>query len=1575
MSTSPSPQAHTRTSILAGRYAIRRKLGSGSLGTVYLARDVYTRRPVALKVISTEGLIGDAVAHMQQEFQAIASLRHPQIASAYDFGYIEEGSVPFYTREYIQGSPLSPGPPWGRPARAFLRPIVDLLEALRYLHDHETLHLDIHAGNLIVADDPDRGGVLIDFGIPRSLEEPRLSVSAAMPPEIAGGGQAVPQSDLFLVGRLLLYRLTGRAGGRAQLPREIPRWGSRLTLELERILQKALNPAVKGRFQSALEFRDALCSALGETAVRPSGEEPNDLTLGREKELEAVEEALRDAASGLPALVWFAGDHGLGKTRLLSEARLRAQLRGLDVVEAAFLAVPGAGPVLVNALRSRWRRRPRWVEALASRHGGTPQARAQRAADSFFAEEAPPQVLLVDDLHLADGQSQVLVDALVSECAARRQKRIPGHGVALIVTSTALPPRRVEKRALRRLRPLRPGEAGRLFRAYLRPLKPPKGLVERAVVAAEGSPLGVRRLAVALKGEWERSGVIPETAELPPLLPETQSVGRGLPRVSPLESEVYATLAAVGRPMSREELSAALEIEGSSVRSCLRRLVKVEAVSAHGRGVSRRYWLSPAEGETIATQFRRARLRRIHLRLADLITRKQRRSPRDRESLARHLLAAGRRSEGIGAALQAAQLLRKNGSFDRAVRLLEQAGSGKARMRERLVLAEEISSIAEESGDHDKGISVMEPFYRGEKGRLLATDAVRVRRRLGLHYHRSGRAEKALAVFEEAQRRARPARDMEDLIFIDSELAELYIFRGRHDDADAACRRGLERAGRLPGGEEFRSRMEVVLRASLGHLELRRLSLVRAREELEAALRLSRRFGTTAERAAILTNLGVAENQMNEFSRARNRFLQAERILLGAGKRRSVIKIATNLAVIAAKLGDRDEARLQVERAAQLVRHYPGERLEFFVTYSRAIVACLFGEVRAAVEALATALPLGRKLGDGYLVSFGEVYLAEACLASGRYLDALRALEEASRRAEKEGPPLLLRMVHSRLFLVESLLGRRRRAARSEKVLEETARTDVVLLEVWNDLFTGLGRTLSGESDTEDFRRAIHTFRRLKVSFGERFARVLCLLEALSTGKKGEIRRQLEEMGERRGGPHLFLSVAEPLAKAEALLSLGEIELAETWLAEASGAIVGSSFLELDWRIEFLRARIALRRRDTGDARRQLHRSLHTRDLLSRLVPPRARERFLSHPRFAGLNELASRLENIRSVHWSTEQLRRSEGYAGIVGRSSAMVRVFQTIERLRGQDISVLLRGETGTGKDLVARAIHDGSLRRQGPFLEIHCAALPAELFESELFGFEAQAFTGAQEGRPGLLETAEGGTLLLDEVAQLSETLQAKLLRFLDSGRFRRLGGRAQRRVDVRLISSTSADLEEAVRNGKFRADLYYRVRGVEIRLPPLRERRGDVPVLAKHFLEEHAQRLDRPVQMLREDAVALLESHSWPGNVREFETVLLRVLISMSRPETIGAPQLRAVLLPERRPLVDKQTLESRELEDLKLEVEREYLAHLFASVRGDPEKMMQKLGLKRTQLYARFRKLGLDVRELRRELPQRSGRGG
>ncbi|NPA48961.1 MAG: sigma-54-dependent Fis family transcriptional regulator [Thermodesulfobacteria bacterium] len=252
-----------------------------------------------------------------------------------------------------------------------------------------------------------------------------------------------------------------------------------------------------------------------------------------------------------------------------------------------------------------------------------------------------------------------------------------------------------------------------------------------------------------------------------------------------------------------------------------------------------------------------------------------------------------------------------------------------------------------------------------------------------------------------------------------------------------------------------------------------------------------------------------------------------------------------------------------------------------------------------------------------------------------------------------------------------------------------------------------------------------------------------------------------------------------------------------------------------------------------------------------------------------------------RRLRRENEYLRRKLwqewGYGEIIGKSAPMRRVFALIEKVADTDSTVLILGESGTGKELVARAIHAASDRREGPFIPVNCGAIPEELLESELFGHEKGAFTGAIKTRIGRFELAHGGTIFLDEIAEMSPKLQVKLLRVLQEKTFERVGGTRAIKVDIRVIAATNKDLEKEVREGRFREDLYYRLNVIPIRLPSLRERVEDIPLLVEHFLARFSHRKKREIKGITKEALECLMRHDWPGNVRELENVIERMVI--------------------------------------------------------------------------------------------------
>jgi putative PEP-CTERM system response regulator len=327
------------------------------------------------------------------------------------------------------------------------------------------------------------------------------------------------------------------------------------------------------------------------------------------------------------------------------------------------------------------------------------------------------------------------------------------------------------------------------------------------------------------------------------------------------------------------------------------------------------------------------------------------------------------------------------------------------------------------------------------------------------------------------------------------------------------------------------------------------------------------------------------------------------------------------------------------------------------------------------------------------------------------------------------------------------------------------------------------------------------------------------------------------------------------------------------------------------------------------------------------------------------------------------EQLQESYRFENIIGRSLPMLQVFEVIKKVARSEANVLIVGESGTGKELVARSIHVNSARVAKPFVPVDCASLPENLLESELFGHEKGAFTGAHMTRPGLFEYANGGTVFLDEVGDLGGNLQAKLLRVLQERQIRRVGGNRLIPVDVRVISATNRDLEEVVKRAEFREDLFYRLNVISIPLPPLRERKGDVPLIAHHYLRKYVASSGKRITGIAPETLALLESHRWPGNVRELQNVIERAVVLAEHegllpedlPEHIRVREAGAVAAESRPDLPMK-----RAKDEWTRTFEKEYLRSLLRRHQGNISQAARAAGVDRKTIHRLLKKHGLDA---------------
>ena len=348
----------------------------------------------------------------------------------------------------------------------------------------------------------------------------------------------------------------------------------------------------------------------------------------------------------------------------------------------------------------------------------------------------------------------------------------------------------------------------------------------------------------------------------------------------------------------------------------------------------------------------------------------------------------------------------------------------------------------------------------------------------------------------------------------------------------------------------------------------------------------------------------------------------------------------------------------------------------------------------------------------------------------------------------------------------------------------------------------------------------------------------------------------------------------------------------------------------------------------------------------------------------------ATRMEQTLQFH--QERQARGAGLRALVGDSPAMRTLIGTLEQVQaagrrvadGDLPAIFIHGETGTGKELVARSIHFDGPRRDGPFVEVNCATIPSHLLEAELFGHEKGAFTDARQRKIGLVESADGGTLFLDEIGEIDHGLQAKLLKLLEEKTIRRVGSVTERKVNLRIISATNRDLEQMVREGKFRSDLYFRLRIISIKVPPLRERGDDILLLARHFLEAHGRRYGKPGLSFTQEAECALSQYYWPGNVRELRNMLEQtVLLTPTDMITPGQLGLCPSLVPvsSQEPAFDAETMSAIALPRHRVnlaEAEKELVEKTLERAGWNVTRSAKLLGLSRDMMRYRIEKLGL-----------------
>lgn len=1352
------------------------------------------------------------------------------------------------------------------------------------------------------------------------------------------------------------------------------------------------------RLNAAWETGIPLETPATRAARLESGDPP-----GRDREIEAVVSALEFPEPGSnaprrPRVALLCGDVGTGKTRLLRSIAARFVARGWDVLRPSL-----AAPEPVEDRLASWRDRAGNRETLVLLDGietaqevaaffldhvaREPSAPPLRIAAALRPQEVAHATLgkLLGDVGIVPSLTRVdlgpLEDASVEAMAARvaGAGTLPAARRAWLVETGG-------RNAFATAELLAEGTWGRGAAKGLSPLD--RALANRI----EGlSPAARARLEILAALDVDApSALVDDLAAdgTDGATPRAELLALGLARETGtiLGVASRALAAAVRGTMDSEAIRATAERAA--------RWHEERGVAASAAGTIARLWSRAKDAEKVLEWADRAATREQeagrptdaaeHLALG--IRHLARRDPRRRTWRLRHgeaLLAAGL-NEAAARAFGAAATL----AADDAERVEARAKQGYA-----LALASRF----------DRAEAVGKEVLAAADSLGRNVEAAQGHRILGIVASRRGRGEEGRKHFEKAIRLVDGSKDQmlhaELLQGLASTLANM-----ESQEAEEAARKALEAA--MSVGHRI---AELKCQVSLVGLAMRRKDTTEAKRLAEASLQLATDLGTRELRLYLLnrfSQLTMTEGNASESLRWVRLALE-ESLYLGLEARAA--DASAGVLEQLQLLGRSAEA---VVFGENILNRWSDFADPYFAIYAPVILAAARMESsppdgEGAAADLRRALAAARGTGSPRQLGFALVFEVQRRLLAREARD--ESIERELRQVLEVHRDYLDPEISFRWHLVEA--ERQLWEGGSELALAEARRAEAIAISMEQGALQAQARDLAGAalaaldrtedareerrkaralldaaaakiSDPDDRRsflarpvfRRIHEGQRNEQAAGEqRLLALYDMIRALNSENDPEallasiLEMALRAVGAERG----MILLTDPLTGTISVRLWRNLEKETVDDVEAfSRSIVaqageGKSILALDagnddrfkdlksvslYRIRSLMC-VPLRSRGTIvgtvylDSRRE-GRMFTQEDL--RFV-----EAFADHAALA--------LENARSRAALIDENRRLKAVVGerasfgnLIGRSAPMQRIFDLLERIVPSEITVLVLGESGTGKELVAKAIHFGGPRKDKPFLSENCAAIPETLLESILFGHVRGAFTSADRDRPGLFEQAHGGTLFLDEVGDMSPGMQARLLRALQEGEIRRVGGEQTIRVDVRVIAATNKELETEVQAGRFREDLYYRLNVLAIRMPSLRERPGDVPLLVGHLLERIAKERGRTPPHVQEDVLALFERYAWPGNVRQLENILQRLsLLAGDGPVTIEVLKeddgLRRVFLGEDLPAAAPMSLARTEADQIR---------RALKETAGNRDRAARLLGISRATIYRKIKEYGL-----------------
>ncbi|RMH69225.1 MAG: GAF domain-containing protein [Gemmatimonadetes bacterium] len=1570
------------------RYILDQRLGEGSSGTVFAAWDTQAERHVALKQLAQRQFS----ERFRREFSILTRLDHPNILKVHDFGMTDEG-IAYFTMELLPEGALTPAAFVGQ--EASVRNLGDqVCQGLAVVHLRRIVHGDIKPENILMS--RERIFKLMDFGLSTDFEVLRTSglagTLAYMSPERIRGVRNDPRSDLYALGVMLYQLISGEfpfsiatisdciQGHLYQSPQPLTDFPD-LWRIIERLLQK--NPAE--RYQTAEDVRAVLYhTESGMTA--PVFCKTGDF-VNRSAEQDRLIQFARDQRAGVLSI---GGKKGIGKSRLLREIKFRLQLEGFPV----FVVSPKSGGItlqpLVQAVLQHYPAEdvaPQLVKILPTHPDFAGIAPAETPEDLFYDQVAAylahalselQMIVLADDRDRWDTLSMAIFDQLCEQTQTPIFYTEENHTAADI-----------------RLRPLARTDLQDLIYFVLGRIDDPNRLLESVLVQSQGNPgqaeewihtLIDQRLLVYRQGQWHVHHA--ELAQFEGSLDVEALFITRLEQRPADDRQVLNWLAVAHQPVSAQVIADVTGRPLPAIYGILTDLLRDNWVTESEFG----YQLARIEYQQ-ALYHHLADVATWHARLAAVL---EALNGDSWEDLAFHFEAAQHYEKAYEYVTKLSKQATRQGLYSLAIQY-NQKGLAlvqhlEDRQQDAFYLQLEIARLYRLAAKFDEAIDIYRQVHEQAKQMnelKLVADSISD---MGTVYLDQGDWQTARRYFEEALSYHQQSDNPVGMAVALGNIGATYFNSYQYDPAIESFEQALVYA-RQSGKERL-----IALNAlNLG-------SVYYSKGQFAAAVAQYRITRDIAEQKKQHIWILLASSNISWVGVARGEVTEAQQVIAYAAEQFQTAKKIKNwidsilrLGKIAYFQGQYDVARSYFEQVIIATEAVVVPRIDAFFWLGLVHFEC------HDVEPFITCLREALALATDHQQTKEEMLIRLWLSPSAARLDEITIPDPELHILGG----LRVMQYHLVQGSAEHLTGV---LERLQAHLQDFPHVYWVA-EV--DRLTGLLAWQQGEYEQAQhyLTKAIRQFDHLKNRTKAHQTRYY-LNSTRPTDVPVGLLDQIAALNQARDLPTLIDRTVD------AVISLSGAERGFIMLADEQGTLrfqtargLNREALDGD---EFAISRTIVRQAyetaqpvvvdDTSTQTLPVTRSIVDLELrmiiclpLLKFSPPSVTptdpplgvlyvDATVENPHFskdqllvltALAQQAAIAIENVRlteklvsKIDLLSEQLSERFQFGQIIGKSRPMQQLYRQLEVISEQNVTVLITGETGTGKELVARAIHYNSPRKAAPFVAINCAALPENLLESELFGHEKGAFTGAIQSKPGKFEVANGGTLFLDEIGDMPLSTQAKVLRVIQDRTFQRIGSNRDISVDIRLIAATHRDLIDLIEKNEFREDLYYRIAVVPIQLPPLRERREDIPLLVRHFIQKLNPKLGKTITKITDTALTRLMQQDWRGNIRQLENIIERMMIFASD-SVLSEADLPADLLAPTAQLpaaeVIPQTLD--QLKQAKADriaaLEKQFITYLLTQFGGNIRQATKAAGINRTQFYAMMSKYGINWQDYRR----------